>query len=110
MQFCRQVLGVQKNTTSVGVLLEIGRTPLKLEAQRLSLKNWERIKNEDANILVTTSYKNAVEKELDWNKTICDLISKHGMQYRIEEGSSGLGDAFLGKAKDMFHQEAFEQI
>ena len=32
------------------------------------------------------------------------------MQYRIEEGSSGLGDAFLGKAKDMFHQEAFEQI
>ena len=110
MQFLRQVLGVQKNTTSVGVLLEIGRTPLKLEAQRLSLKNWERIKNEDANILVTTSYKNAVEKELDWNKTICDLISKHGMQYRIEEGSSGLGDAFLGKAKDMFHQEAFEQI
>ena len=44
MQFCRQILGVQKNTTTHGVLLELGRTPLILEAQRLSLKNWERIK------------------------------------------------------------------
>ena len=110
MQFCRQVLGVQKNTTSIGVLLEIGRTPLKLEAQRLSLKNWERIKNGKANTLVTSSYRNAVDKNLEWNKTICELVAKHGMQFRIEEGSSGVGDAFLGKAKDMFHQEAFEQI
>ena len=58
MQFCRQILGVQKSTTTMGVLLELGRTPLMLEARRLSLKNWERIKNGDGNIqpLMTETY------------------------------------------------------
>ena len=110
MQFCRQILGVQKNTTTMGVLLELGRTPLMLEARRLSLKNWERIKNGDGNILVDCSYKNSSEKELDWNATICRLLSEHGMQYRITEETSDTGDAFLGKAKDIHYQEAFTQI
>ena len=35
MMICKQILGVQKQTTNVGVLLEIGRIPLK---------NWERIR------------------------------------------------------------------
>ena len=110
MQFCRQVLGVQKNTTNVGVLLELGCVPLMLEAQRLSLKNWERIKNGDGNILVGYSFKNSSEKELDWNRTICTLLSEHGMRYRITENFLDTGDAFLGKAKDIYHQEAFTQI
>ena len=110
MQFCRQILGVQKSTTNNGVLLEIGRTPLMLEAQRLSLKNWNRIKSENGNILVTKSYQNAHTKKLDWNQKICELLSKHGMHYRIQESESDLGNAFFGKAKDVFHQEAFAQI
>ena len=110
MQFCRQILGVQKNTTTAGVLLELGCTPLMLEARRLSLKNWERIKNGDGNILVNHSLKNSSEKELDWHHTICTLLSEHGMQYRITENSSDTGDAFFGKAKDIYHQEAFTQI
>ena len=110
MQFCRQILGVQKNTTTMGVLLELGLTPLMLEARRLSLKNWERIKNGDGNILVSYSLKNSVEKELDWNQTICTSLSEHGMQYRITEHSSDTGDAYIGKAKDIYHQEAFGQI
>ena len=110
MQFCRQILGVQKNTSNNGVLLELGRTPLMLEAQRLSLKNWDRIKNEKGNILVTKSYQNARTNKLDWNQTVCDLLSKYGMHYRIEDSQSDLGNAFSGKAKDIFHQEAFAQI
>ena len=110
MQFCRQILGVQRNTTTIGVLLELGRLPLTLEAQRLSLKNWERIRSGDANILVSASLGNAMEKELDWCKTIAELLSKHGMQYRITETTNALGNAFLGKAKDIFYQDAFTQI
>jgi len=110
MQFCRQILGVQKNTTNHGVLLELGRTPLVLQAQRLSLKNWERIKNGDGNILVTNSHRNAHEKELDWSQTICYLLSKYGMQYKITEPASNLGNAFIGRAQDIYHQEAFGQI
>ena len=110
MQFCRQLLGVQKSTTNNGVLLELGRTPLMLEARRLSLKNWDRIRKEEGNILVTKSYQNARTKELEWNKTACSLLSNYGMQYRTIESVSDLGNAFFGKAKDIFHQEVFAQI
>ena len=110
LQFCRQILGVQKYTTNTGVLLELGRTPLILEAQKLSLKNWERLKAGKGNTLVTHSYHNACERELDWNMTICNLLCTYGMQYRITENSSNLGNAFLGKARDIYHQEAFSQI
>ena len=65
MQFCRQVLGVQKYTTNYGVLLELGRVPLVLEARKLSLKNWDRIRKKKGNVLVTKSYKNACLKMLD---------------------------------------------
>ena len=109
MQFCRQILGVQKNTTNSGVLLELGRTPLVLEAQRLSLKNWERIKNEEGNILITKSYHNAQEKKLIWNQSITNTLAAHGMQFRTE-AASNTGNAFLGRAQDIFHQEAFTQI
>ena len=87
MQFCRQILGVQKNTTTHGVLLELGRTPLMLEAQRLSLKNWERIKDEKGNILLCQSHQNACTKNLDWYQKIKDLLSNHGMQYRLTDPS-----------------------
>ena len=110
MQFCRQILGVQKNTTNNGVLLEIGRVPLMLEAQRLSVKNWERIKNGDGNLLVTNSYQNACNKELEWTRTLHTLLAKNGMQYRLSEGSSNACNALMGKTKDIFHQEAFAQI
>jgi hypothetical protein len=105
MQFCRQILGVQRNTTNAGVLLELGRTPLALEAQRLSIKNWERIKDQKGNILVTKSYENTCER--NWSELIEKLLSKHGMQYKISENTSNICNAFFGRSKDMFVQETF---
>ena len=107
MQFCRQVLGVQKSTKKNGVLLELVRVPLVLEAQRLALKNWGRIKNVEGNILVRKSHKNASQKNLEWTQTFNDQLSKHGMSFRIIEISQKKGNAFFARAKDMFHQEAF---
>lgn len=31
MMICKQLLGVHKNTTNIGVLLELGRLPLSLQ-------------------------------------------------------------------------------
>ena len=42
----KQVLGVQKQTTNIGVLLELGRIPLNIECMKLGVKNWERIKKD----------------------------------------------------------------
>ena len=70
----KQVLGVQKCTTNYGVLLELGRVPLILEARKLSLKNWDRIRKKKGNVLVTKSYENACRKKLDWDQTARDLL------------------------------------
>ena len=42
-RFCKNILSVQKSTTNVGVLLELGRIPILMTAQKASIKNWERI-------------------------------------------------------------------
>ena len=61
----KQLLGVQKNTTNIGVLLELGRTPLVLDAHKANINNWERIRNLRADQLVIASYKNALVESLD---------------------------------------------
>ena len=110
MQFCRQILGVQKTTTNVGVLLELGRTPLSLEAQKLSLKNWGRIKNKKGNILVTKSQQNACDQKLDWNETIASLLSKYDLRNLLTEPKPNIGQIFLSKARDEYQQQALTQI
>ena len=41
MKFCKDLLGVQKQTT--GVLLDLGEWPMSLNAKKICIKNWERI-------------------------------------------------------------------
>ena len=55
MRIFKELLGVNKKTTNIGVLLELGRTSLNINAVKLGLKNWERIRKGEANaILVPT--------------------------------------------------------
>ena len=42
--FCKNLLGVSKQTSNIGTLLELGRIPLTLLARKNGIKNWERIK------------------------------------------------------------------
>ena len=43
MRFCKELLGVQKQTTNIRELLELGGVPLMLFAKRNSIKNWNRL-------------------------------------------------------------------
>ena len=64
MKFCKDVLGVQRLTTNVGVLLELGRIPLELGriplcvyAKKNCIKNWGRIAvQEKSNKISKISY------------------------------------------------------
>ena len=38
MKFCKELLGVQKQTTNVGVLLELGQTPLSIRGITNAIK------------------------------------------------------------------------
>ena len=40
---CKNILGVQKQTMNVAVLLELGRIPMQIFAVKAAIKNWERI-------------------------------------------------------------------
>ena len=45
MKFLKQLLGVQPQTSKIGVLLETGRVPLMAFALKNCVKNWNRIAN-----------------------------------------------------------------
>ena len=45
----KQTLGVQKQTSNLGVFLELGKSPIQIEAKKRVNKNWERIRSKQAN-------------------------------------------------------------
>ena len=79
MSMCKQVLGVQKCTTNLGVLLELGRVPLDLFAKKMATKNWERIRKNNANCLLLESYKESTDEKLSWILGIKQTLERNGM-------------------------------
>ena len=59
---CKQILGVQKQTTNVGVLLELGRIPLQNFAIKAAIKNWERIKSGKINPILLSSHNDVINR------------------------------------------------
>ena len=45
IKFCKDILGVQKQTTNIGVLLELGEIPITIYAKKNCIKNYFRINN-----------------------------------------------------------------
>ena len=43
MRFCKDLLDVQRQTTNIGVLLDLGRVPIMLYGRKNCIKNWCRI-------------------------------------------------------------------
>ena len=113
MQFCKNVLGVQRCTTNNGVLLEIGREPIILNAQKAMVKNWERIRNREANNLLLSSYKNAEDLNLEWIKRINSCLTEKGMQnFTLENRpfTKNVHKFFFERGKDIFYQGAFTSM
>ena len=79
MMMCKQILGVQKQTTNIGVLLELGRVPLSLYAKKLAIKNWERAKRGRANCVLQASYKDSIRENLPWTNGVKSILEKNGM-------------------------------
>ena len=115
LKVLKQVLGVQKQTTNIGVFLELGRTPLYMECVKLGMKNWERIKQEKANPLLLASYKDAVIEELPWISRVKLNLEENGLLSLFVNQYPANKPQFIGKKLyqslvDQFHQNAFETI
>ena len=114
MKVLKQILGVQKQTTNLGVLLELGKTTLDLECIKLGIKNWERIRKGNANKLLMASYKDAINEELPWISGIRFNLEKNGLLSLFINGYPDK-PLFIGKRLhknlvDQFHQNAFANI
>ena len=76
---CRHILGVQKNTTTMGVLLEVGKVPLSLSAVKATVKNWEMLTVGKGTPLILLSYENAMEETFKWIQNIKNCLQCNGM-------------------------------
>jgi hypothetical protein len=111
LSFCKQLLGVQKQTTNIGVLLELGQVPLNILAQKNAIKNWVRIVNNiKCNDMVIKSHENAVMKTLTWPTNIENRISEIGMRELFLGRDKGTHIKVFQRMKDIFHQESFSEI
>ena len=112
-KFLKQILGVQIQTSNIGVLLETGRVPLPLYAQRNCIKNWDRIAiKKNCNILTELSYNNIVKSDILWFRSIQTCLAQIGLQYVIRGGTSNQSphNIFFQRIVDIFHQDAFADI
>ena len=57
--FCKQLLGVQKQTNTMGILLELGMVTMTYHALKAAIKNWDRVRNKKSNNLLYESLNNA---------------------------------------------------
>ena len=111
--FCKQLLGVQKQTTNIGVLLELGMIPLKFYARKNALKNWYRIaKLKEANTITTLSYSHAISQGLSWPMQIKINLAQVGMleTFVSDRQDPDCHKKFLQRLSDIFHQESFTEI
>ena len=114
MKVLKQILGVQKQTTNIGVLLELGRTPLDIDCIKLGVKNWERIRKGEANDILVSSYIDATGEQLPWILGIRKNLETNGLLslYTNEYPDK---PPFIAKKLhtvlvDQFHQDAIANI
>ena len=81
MKVFKQILGVHKQTTNSGVLLEMGRATLDLECIKYGIKNWERIRKGRANAILIDTYNDALKDDLPWITGVKSILEKNNLSF-----------------------------
>ena len=108
----KQLLGVQKQTTTLGILLELGQIPLSIYAKKMALKNWIRIaKQKTANDLLGKSYKYSITLNFTWPSRVKESLATMGMANTFtNEQTTNEHNKNFNRMCDIFHQNAFAEI
>ena len=114
LKVLKQILGVHKQTTNLGVLLELGRTTLDIDCIKLGVKNWERIRKKNANSLLIASHTDAMKEQLPWISGIRGILEKNGLLSlflnEYHEKPDFINKKLHQTLVDGFHQNALESI
>ena len=109
MTFCKALLGVQKQTSNIGTLLELGAVPIMFFGIKNCLKNWYRIhKKGEANSLLLKVHQMATQHGLPWQ-----ILTKHTLDsigIESEGDIENIQKDVFEKLKEKFHRESFAEI
>ena len=111
ISFCKQLLGVQKQTTNIGVLLELGQIPLRIFALKNAIKNWVRVANKiSCNDMTIKSHENSILHNLKWPNRIENVITEIGLRVLFLQKDKTTHLYVFQRLRDIFHQESFSAI
>ena len=109
MRFCKDLLGVQRQTSNIGVLLELGRVPIMIYGKKNCVKNWARINVcEMANEIVISANKTSRRQGLLWKQSVINCLNNMGLGGMIR--NQFIHIKAINRMTDIFHQEAFNDI
>ena len=109
MKFCKDLLGVQKQTSNIGTLLELGAVPIMFFGIKNCIKNWNRIhKRNEANSILLNVHQMATEYGLPWTTLTKNTLNTIGIQ--PESDIDNIEKITFEKLKDKFHEESFTEI
>ena len=110
MRFCKDILGVQKQTSNTGVLLELGRLPLTQFAKKNCIKNWRRIHiQKKANSLLLASHWESLLNKLIWTDSVYTCLNSIGIQIP-QRGKKLVENVAWKRLTDIFYQNAFAEV
>ena len=81
-KICKDILGVSKHTSNTGVLVELGRKPIFIDAIKNCLNNWLRIAGQGkCNNYLLQSTKKSLELNFPWTNNIKNVIETSGIGF-----------------------------
>ena len=119
LMFCKQLLGVRKQTCNDAVLQEIGLLPISLHITKIAIRNWERIMDKKGNTLLLASHSDAFEENLPWASNVKDIFSSNGMLETYLQKAEGrlenvecdyIEKTLLQRMTDQYNQTSFGTI
>ena len=109
IKFCKELLGVQRQTTNAGVLLELGQTPLSITGIKNAIKSWNRIRNDEkCNKLVKSSNKNSIIENLTWQNQIKTTLTINRMLDHFLNNDKRTHTFAFQRLCDIFHQNTLQ--
>ena len=109
VKFSKALLGVQKQTSNIGINLELGAVPIMFYGIKNCIKNWHRIhKKKEANTILLSVYEMAIENNLPWPTLVKQTLDSIGIG--TESDAKNIQREALERMKDIYHQNSFEEI
>ena len=110
-KFIKTLLGVQKQTSNTGALLELGAVPVMFFGIKNCIKNWHRINNEkEANCILLDIHQMAIDNNLPWPVQIKNKLDSIDIDVGTEDDLGKIHITVFERLRNNFHQSCFEEI